>query len=96
MIYTRYVQFVFYIDFEYNSLRFYVSKDLIHIFWFYREKSHHVSSSGTQSSTPSGTRSGTPSITSSCTKTVGDLVVMVLEENAFISILYFVYCSDII
>jgi hypothetical protein len=28
MIYTRYVQFMFYIDFEYNSLRFYVSKVL--------------------------------------------------------------------
>jgi hypothetical protein len=76
---------MFYVDLEYNSSCFYVSKDLIHIFWCYREKSHHVSASGTQSGTPSSTRSGTsPTLRPtplSYTKTVGDLAVMVLAAS---------------
>jgi hypothetical protein len=85
MIHTGYVKFAFYVDLEYNSLRFYVSKDLIHVFWCYREKSHHVSAFDTQSDTPSSTRSGTwsgtPSNTLSCTKMMGDLEVMVLATS---------------
>jgi hypothetical protein len=72
---------VFYDDLDYNSVCFYVSRDLIHIFWCHREKSQHVFASGTQSGTPSGTQSGTPSDTPSCTKTMGDLVVMVLAAS---------------
>jgi hypothetical protein len=70
---------------EYNSSCFYASKDLIHVFWCYRAKTHHVSASGTQSDTPSSTRSGTRSDTLSstayCTKTEGDLAVMVLAAS---------------
>jgi hypothetical protein len=70
---------------EYNSSCFYTSKDLIHVFWCYRAKTHHVYASGTRSNTPSSTRSGTrsntTSNTTSCTKTKGDLVVLVLATN---------------
>jgi hypothetical protein len=85
MIYTRYVWFMFNVDIEYNSPRFYISKDLIHVFWCYRTKTHHISPFGTQSGTPSSTRSGTwsgtSSSTASCTKTVGNLLVMVLVAS---------------
>jgi hypothetical protein len=46
-----------------NSSRFYASKDLIHVFWCYRAKSHHISTCGTQSGIPSSNRSGTQSDT---------------------------------
>jgi hypothetical protein len=51
----------------------------------HREKSQLVFSSDTQSSTPFDTQSGTPSdtlsSTPSCTKTMGDLAVMVLVAS---------------
>jgi len=81
MIYTRYVWFMFNDNIEYNSSCFYASKDMIHVFWCYRVKTHHVFVSGTKSGTCSGTRSNTVSSTTSCTKTEGDLVVMVLAAS---------------
>jgi hypothetical protein len=76
---------VFYDDLDYNSVCFYVSMDLILIFWCHREKLQHVFASdiqfGTPSDTQSGTPSDTPSNTPSCTKTMGDLAVMVLAAS---------------
>jgi hypothetical protein len=72
---------MFYDDIECNSVCFYVSMNLIHIFWCHREKSQHVFASGTQSNTPSGTQSSTRSGTPSCTKMMGDLAVMVLAAS---------------
>jgi hypothetical protein len=54
-----------------------------------REKLQHAFASETRSDTPSntpsgtqsGTQSDTPSDTPSCTKTMGDLVVMVLAAS---------------
>jgi hypothetical protein len=81
MIYARYVRLLFNDSIEYNSSCFYASKDLIHVFWCYREKMHHVSSSDTQSDTPSSTCSSTQSDTLSCTKNERDLAIMVLASN---------------
>jgi hypothetical protein len=69
---------------EYNSSCFYTSKDLIHVFLCYREKMNYVSISDTRSGTPSigsSTQSGTLSSTVYCTKTEGDLAVMVLAAS---------------
>jgi len=68
-------------DFEFESVCFYVSRNLIHIFWCHREKSQLVCASGTQSDTPSGTQSGTPFDTPSGTKMMGDFAVMVLAAS---------------
>jgi hypothetical protein len=72
---------MFYDDIECNSVCFYVSRNLIRIFWCHREKSQLVFASRTESGTPSDTQYCTPSGTPSCTKTMGDLAVMVLAAS---------------
>jgi hypothetical protein len=85
MIYTRYIWFLFNVDIKYNSSCFYAFKDLIHVFWCYREKTHHVFAFVTQSSTHSSTRYGTwsgiASNIASCTKIVGKLAIIVLAAS---------------
>jgi hypothetical protein len=72
-------------DFEFKSICFYDPRKLIQVLRV-TVKNHSLffsfdTQSGMPSSTQSGTPSDTPSDTPSCTKTMGDLAVMVLETN---------------